>query len=174
MPHCESAYESKQPLLMYLLIQVHIRSRLLNRLLALPIDDIVIMPCSWHLSIVGKGTPSGNLCPNCYEIILRSRKNANVVVSFMALLRHHRLSMHRLRTGNALIGGGSSRSAPLSPHLMCFCARPIHASAPRCMCTLLHEPTNLSPQPCRSGRSFRRHSRAHSAHHRQCQTWQTV
>jgi hypothetical protein len=145
-PHCESAYKSKQPLLMYLLTQVHIRSWLLNRLLALPIGDMVIMPCSWHLSIVGKGAPSVNLCPCCCEIILRSRKNANVVVSFMALLRHHRLSMHRLRTGNALIAGGSCRSAPLSHHLMCFCARPIHASAPRCMCTLLHEPTNLSPQ----------------------------
>jgi hypothetical protein len=109
-PHRESAYKSKQPLLVYLLTQVHIRSRLLNRLLALPIGDIVIMPRSWHLSIVGKGAPSGNLCPCCYEIILRSRKNANVVVSFMALLRYHRLSMHRLRTGNALIAGRSSKS----------------------------------------------------------------
>jgi hypothetical protein len=173
-PHYESAYKGKQPLLMYLLIQVHIRSRLLNRLLALPIGDIVIMPRSWHLSLVGKGAPSGNLCPFCCVIILRSRKNANVVVSFMALLRHHRLSRHRLRTGNALIARGSSRSAPLSPHLMCFCTRPIHASAPRCMCTLLHEPTNLSPQPCRPGRSVRRLSRAHSAHRRQCPTCQTV
>lgn len=62
-PHCESAYKSKQPLLVYLLTQVHIRSRLFNRLLALPTGDIVIMPRSWHLSIVGKGAPSGNLCP---------------------------------------------------------------------------------------------------------------
>jgi hypothetical protein len=95
---------------MYLLTQVHIRSRLLNRLLALLLGDIVIMPRSWHLNIVGKGAPSGNLCPFCCAIILRSRKNANVVVSFMALLRHHRFSMHRLRTGNALIAGGSSKS----------------------------------------------------------------
>jgi len=62
-PHCESAYKSKQPLLMYLLTQVHIRSRLLNRLLALPIGDIVIMPRSRHLNIVVKEAPSGNLCP---------------------------------------------------------------------------------------------------------------
>ena len=43
-PHCESAYKSKQPLLMYLLTQVHTRSRLLNRLLALPIGDMMIIP----------------------------------------------------------------------------------------------------------------------------------
>ena len=82
------ACKSKQPLLMYLLTQVHIRSRLFDRLFAPPIGDIVIMPRSWHLIIRNKGTPSGNLSPFCPVNIPLSRKNANAVVSSMALLCH--------------------------------------------------------------------------------------
>jgi len=73
-PHCESAYKSKQPLLMYLLTQVHIRSRLLNRLLALPIGDIVIMPRSWHLSIGRKNPSSGNPPHLFYKYTLFQRE----------------------------------------------------------------------------------------------------
>ena len=62
-PHCESAYKSKQPLLMYLLTQVHIRSRLLNRLLALPIGDMMIIPCLWASQHRRREGPNSNLCP---------------------------------------------------------------------------------------------------------------
>jgi len=62
-PHCESAYKSKQPLLMCLHTQVHIRSRLLNRLLALPIGDMLIIPCLWASRRRGREGPNSNLCP---------------------------------------------------------------------------------------------------------------
>jgi len=62
-PHCESAYKSKQPLLMYLLIQVHTRSRLLNRLLALPIGDMMIIPYLWASQHRRREGPNSNLCP---------------------------------------------------------------------------------------------------------------
>jgi len=62
---------------MYLLTQVHIRSRLLNRLLALPIGDMMIIPCVWASQHRRREGPNSNLCP--FFLILQVYYTSNIL-----------------------------------------------------------------------------------------------